>query len=437
MLLKKIAGKNIFVALLITLGLITISVLTIFLLTALIPDTLGQGPVEYELSSVYEFEPWSFEVDDLGVQFPEGGIIATLNEADQSRSFLLIGNGNFFYEDQIYSTEKVGGIFMIIEDFFFEEIRGSIIFLPVEDTRTLAGISEIAGQQTGIPVTWKRTVPITFQPKAGLIYYYFITPDGNPILPPQINCNSIKLFGAIAVNALLILIMMLLITIFTLDHRYSRYWIHLKNTPPGTVSFYLILPIAAATALADIVPEIFNVPNFYSAALYAIVILVLIILTRMGIIDYLDLGLRRDRIRHGYLLGSLTALLIVLTVRGIPKEVYTDDIYSFLLLPFIFVLIALPRELIWRGYIQAILSRKWGATRGLISMILLSAASHVLYLAVTAPWMLYYPYTYLEVAVLVPGLAAILGYLYLRTENILACALLHSLVLWLPTIILN
>lgn len=437
MLLKKMAGKNIFVALLITLGLITITVFGIFLLTAFVPNSLGQSPVEYELSSVYEFEPWSFEVDNLGVQFPEGGIIATLNEADQSRSFLLIGNGNYFCEDQAYSTENVGGIFMVIEDFFFEEIRGSIIFLPVEDASTLAEISELAGQQTGIPINWNRTVPVTFQPKTGLIYYYLITPDGNPILPPQVNCNSVKLFGTIAVYALLIIIMLLLITIFTLDHRYSRYWVHLRSTPPSAVSFYLILPLAAATALADAIPEIFKLPDFYGDALYAIVILVLIILARIGKIDYLDMGLRRDRIRHGYLLGSLTALLIVLTVRGIPKEVYTDDIYTFLLLPLIFVLIALPRELIWRGFIQAVLSRKWGPTKGLIAMILLSAASHILYLAITAPWMLYYPYTYLEVAVLVPGLAAILGYLYLRTENVLASTLMHSLILWLPSIIIS
>jgi membrane protease YdiL (CAAX protease family) len=50
--------------------------------------------------------------------------------------------------------------------------------------------------------------------------------------------------------------------------------------------------------------------------------------------------------------------------------------------------------------------------------------------------MLTYPYTYLEALILAPGLAAILGYLYLRTENILACALLHSLIIWLPTIII-
>jgi membrane protease YdiL (CAAX protease family) len=437
LLLKKMAGKNIFVALLITFGLITITVLTIFLLTALIPGALAQNPVEYKLSSVYEFEPWAFEVDDLAVQFPEGGIIATLNEAEHSRSFLLIGDGSYYNQDQLYSTGEAGGIFMVIEDFFFEEIRGSIIFLPVEDAGTLAEISELAEQQIGIPITWKRAVPVIFQTESGLIFYYFITPDGNPILPPQACCNSVQLFGSIAVYALFIIIMLLLITIFTLDHRYSRYWVHLRNTPPGSTSLYLILPLAAASALADVAPEIFDLSHFYSAAVYAIVILTLIMLARLGKVDYLDMGLRRDRIRHGYLLGSLTAFLIVLAVKGIPQAIQTDGIHSFLLLPLIIVIIALPRELLWRGFIQAVLSRKWGPTKGLIAMIVLSAASHVLYLAVTTPWMLSYPYTYLEVAVLVPGLAAILGYLYLRTENVLACVLLHSLVLWLPGIIIS
>jgi len=69
-------------------------------------------------------------------------------------------------------------------------------------------------------------------------------------------------------------------------------------------------------------------------------------------------------------------------------------------------------------------------------MIVLASLARFAFLMITEPWMLSYPFSYLEVVILAPGLAAILGYLYLRTENILACALLHSLIIWLPGIII-
>lgn len=436
MFIKKLAGKNYFVALLILLGVATLLIISFFLLTALIPDTIGLKPVEYNVTSVNEFEPWTFEANGLKVNFPEGGIITTLSETDNSRSYLLVGEGIYEPENKIPDTEKPGGIFIVVEDFFFEEIRGSNIFIPLEDEIIHNRISAFSEKQIGIPTVWSETIPLLFHAHEGLFYYYFITTEGEPILPPQANYTYWQLFGTFTVYFLFVLIMLLLITIFTLDHKYSRYWFYLGKTPPGRFSL-LLVPLSLMLIISSVILiKIMGWHEMLSSSGYAIVIVLLVALSGSGRIDYLDLGLRRDRLQHGYFLAIFTAILIIATVRGLPQSICTDNLFIFLHLPIIFAVYGLPRELVWRGYIQAVISRQIGPTKGLIATIILAAVTRTVIIAITAPWMLAYPYTYLELAVLVPGLAAILGYLYLRTENILACALLHSLILWLPGIIL-
>lgn len=435
MLINKIAGKNYFVALLILLGIATFLVTSVFILTALIPDTLGLKPVEYDTASVNEFEPWTFETNGLKVNFPEGGIIATLNETDNNRSYLLVGEGIYESESEIPVTETPGGIFIVVEDFYFEEIRGSNIFNPLEDENIHNRISAFSEKQIGIPPIWSETIPLLFHAHEGLFYYYFITTEGEPILPPQVYYTYWQLFGTFTVYFLFVLIMLLLITIFTLDHAYSRYWFHLGKTQPSRFSL-LFIPFSLILIISGtILTKTLGWHEMLSSSGYAIVIVALIALAGSGRIDYLDLGLRRDRLKHGYFLAIFTAILIIAAVRGLPQGICTNDIFIFLQLPIIFLVYGLPRELVWRGFIQAVLSRQVGPTKGLLVMIFLAAITRAAIIAITAPWMLAYPYTYLELAVLVPGLAAILGYLYLRTENILSCALLHSLILWLPGII--
>ncbi len=62
-----------------------------------------------------------------------------------------------------------------------------------------------------------------------------------------------------------------------------------------------------------------------------------------------------------------------------------------------------------------------------------SAASaglfRVIVIALSSPLLLFYPHTFVELLILAPGSAVVLGYLYLRTENILSCTLLHGLLL--------
>ncbi len=436
MLINKLAGKNYFVALLILLGITTALVICAFVLNAFFPDSLGTETAEYEFISAYYFEPWSFDTENLIVSYPDGGTIVTIEETGNKRSFLLLGKGDYQHLGDKLPVNDLGGIFIKVEDFYFELLRGSIIFLPVDDVTELAHITEIIEMQNDVTVIWKDTVPISFTGEENPLTYYFLSSTGEPLLPPYVNISALSLFGTYLIYILFAVIMFLIIAIFTLDHKYSRYWQHLMSIKPGIIIISTVLLSVSVIAITIIITDYNKMDPFYSSIGYFLILFILIILNRNGIVDYLDLGLRRDRLKHGYLLAIMTTILVIGTVRGMPKGVCFDDLTLFLYLPVIFLLISLPRELFWRGFVLPVLCRQWGINRGLFFMALLTGLLKLITIAAIEPHMLSYPYTYLEVAVLVPGLSAILGYLYLRTENILASAFMYSLILWLPDVIL-
>jgi len=432
MLLKKIIGRNYFVGLFILLGIATVLVVSAFVLTTFFPEALGHKPHNYEIETVCEFEPWAFETNDLKAEFPDGGIIAVVGITEQKRSIMLLGEGTYEQDREQLESASKSGIFMMIECSLFEEIRGDNIFTPVEGGDTLEYVSSVFEQQKGIPAVWEDTIPISFQPREGKVYYYFISEDGEPILPPETKVSSLALLSSFSIYALFIAVMFMAVTILTLDHHHTNYWLNLIKTPPTTFSLILVPLLAGMALLGELTPNITGWPDYYATLPYAAALLVLIASFRYGKLYYLDLGLRRERIYRGYFLAVIIAGLIIMSVRGLPEDLSFNGASALVHFPVIFLLIALPRELIWRGYIQTVLSRRFGLSLGVLLTVLLAAAAHFIFLMNTSPWMVGYPYTYVEAALLVPGTAAILGYFYLRTENILACALLHSLIVFLP-----
>jgi membrane protease YdiL (CAAX protease family) len=436
LLLKKFGIKNYFIALVILLGLTMVLVIAAFIVSALIPGVLGNRPNEMQFRSASAFEPWSFEVVELSVDFPGGGIIIPVDDTDKKMCFILIGPGNHQINGQPLENDQLSGIFMALEHHQFDELRGSNIFTPLDDAETLRHAESIFNKQVGIPVIWKNTIPLSFYDRDDIVFYYFMAEDGEPILPPQTNTSALGLAGTFVIYSIFIAVALMVLTIFSLDHHYSRYWYLLRKTEPNSFSMLMVPLTAMLIFSSELLTTLLKWPLYYAAGGYLTAIFALILFAKYGKIDYLDMGLRRDRIGYGYHLAIIAALLIIGAVGGLPSGLQFDGIKAFLYLPALYLLVGLTREMLWRGYIQTMLSRRLGPTKGFFYMVLMAALVHLAIMAITTPWMLTYPYAYLETLVLVPGMAAILGYLYLRTENILACALLHSLILWLPGIIL-
>lgn len=438
MLINKLAGKNYFIALLILLALTTVLVLGAFALNTFTPASMGREAATYELASASYFEPWQFETENFTASYPEGGIIVTAEEGQNERSFLLIGKGEYHHQGKKLALLNPGGLLIKVDDNYFNTMRGSIIFHPIEDDdpEELKRLQKIVDQQKDLTTIWKEGIPVSFDGEENPYLYYFFSETGRPIPPPYINISGLSLLGSFVIYILFAVITFIVIAIFTLDADYSRHWLDFLSLKPGLKEGGAALVLFIFLIATKIFVTGHEKETLYLFAAYLLALLSLVLLNHRGLIDYLDLGLRRDRLKKGHSLAILIALLMAGAVKGLPKGFCLSDINYLLHLPVIFLTIAMPKELFWRGFILPLTCRKLNMSKAVVFLAILAGLSRLIILAVTESNMLLYPYAYLEICVLVPGFSVIINYLYLRTENVLATCLLHSLVLWLPNLII-
>ncbi len=433
-LLRKNSDHNYLVSLIILLAVIAIMAAAAFLLAYYIPGTFAEAPFSYEIKELYSFEPWSFKLHSLEAAFPGGGFILPLYREDKQEGIIILADGKYKVSGQPLPEKNPAGLFLVVDEKDFEEIRGCVIFLPCDDAEAKQRMERIYEIQPGLPTIWERVIPLTFVPSAGSIYYYFITEKGAAFLPPALDEQRAKPYASLALYAILIIIILLVMTIFTLDYRPSRYWDTLYQVKPGKTALKLA---AAALFLAlggELLPLCTSLPKYSFLAGYIAAIALLFIMGYTKTIDFWETGLNRNAHLNGYLVALATAFMFIIIARGVPRHFFLDIKFVGTLIFSIFIT-GLARELIWRGYIQTIIGRQLGSIAGLLITAFLAGLVHYAAVALCSPELLSYPYTMVELLVLAPGSAIVLGYLYLRTENILSCALLHGFLMSFSSLI--
>ena len=125
-MLKKFFRDNYFVALAFLLVLIILLVIMAFILATSFPGILATPPPDYETREYYEFEPWSFKINDSLFTFQEGGIIVPLYKDNRQAAALLLSD-HFYYNNQSSITGGFSGVFLVVTEEHFENIRGNII----------------------------------------------------------------------------------------------------------------------------------------------------------------------------------------------------------------------------------------------------------------------------------------------------------------------
>ena len=427
-------SHNYLVSLIILLAVIAVLAAATFLLAYYLPGTFAGPPFRYETKELYFFEPWSFNLDQIETEFPEGGLILPLYREDKQEAAIIFAEGEYKISGQPLPGKNPSGIFLVIDEKEFEMIRGCVILLPCEDAEAKQKMDRIYERQPGLPTIWNSVIPLTFAPAAGSSYYYFISEKGERLLPPTLNEPPVKLYASLALYAAVIAIILLMMTIFTLDHRPSRYWETLYQVKPGKTALKAAAVIVLLALGGELLPLCTPLPEYSFLAGYLAAIALIFFMCYRGIIDFWDTGLNRNALINGYLIAVAAAFMLMLITRGVPRQ-FSLNIKSIGTLLFSVFVIGLARELIWRGYIQTMLGRRCGAIAGLLLTALLAGLVHYVAVALSSPELLSYPYTMVELLVLAPGTALVLGYLYLRTENILCCALLHGFLLSLPSLI--
>ncbi len=452
MLLARIGKFNYLVKLLLLLAAIFVLVLAVFLLATSFPESLGTPPPTYQIKRSYEFEPWSFSFYDLHLSFPEGGIIVPVYEQEKQKAALILGRE--IYEDKnglelpgvdgnqslvpdpeslsVNSMEYPEGIFLMITEEELEKIKKDIIFIPVEDPEIDAAVNDLFNRQPGLPVIWSNKIPFSFPPSKSASYYYFIDQQGDPVWPPVQNQAGGPVYISGLLYIMFYLIIWLVVLILSLDHRYSSHWKERQNTLAGGWELGAVLVTGAMAFGGEILPGTARLPEAVLSIGYGAAIFLLFALLKAGKINHLELGIDRGTFKRGYFIAIMAAVMLLTTILRLPQGIRLEGRHTIAIFITIFFCLGLSREMLWRGFIQNILGRQLGPAGGLLATALLAGAIRAGTYFVTAPWMLSYPFTYVEIIVLEPGLAAILGFLYFRTENVLSCALLHTLVIFLP-----
>ncbi|NLA04504.1 MAG: CPBP family intramembrane metalloprotease [Firmicutes bacterium] len=427
--------QNYFVSLIALLLIIAVFCTAAFLLAFYLPGTLASPPFDYETKDVYNFEPCSFDIQELEMEYPEGGLLLPLYRNEKQEAALISAPGEYRVSGKIISDPEPSGIFIISGGKDFEEMRDCIICLPSEDTKTIRQMVELYERQPGLPLVWAKGIPLTFVPTAGDIYYYFLSDKDEPVWPPLLQEPPGKIYGALALYGAFLIIVLLIITIFSLGRRPSRYWNTLYETPPDNMALGLAAAAVLPALAGELLPGLTGWPEPS---------LVLGYLAAGGLIFaavynkhiYLwDFGISLKSLRRGYFPAVAAAFIFMIITRGIPQKFFPDGAGTAAGSLLVILIIALSRELIWRGCIQTVLGRRWGAASGLLLTALLAGLVHFAVVALSSPELLLYPYTLVELLILAPGSAIVLGYLYLRTENILSCVLLHGLLLSIASLI--
>lgn len=432
---KRDRSQNYFVSLIALLLITAVFCAAAFLLAFYLPGTLASPPFDYEIKDVYNFEPCSFDIEELKIECPEGGLLLPLYRDEKQEAALIFASGEYRVSGEIFADPEPSGIFIISDGKAFEEMRDCIICLPSEDPKTIRRMVKLYERQPGLPLVWAKGIPLTFIPTAGDIYYYFLSDKGEPIRPPVLREPPGKIYGSLALYGAFIIIALLIITIFTLGRRPSRYWDTLYATPPDNTALGLTAAAALPALAGELLPGLTGWPEPSLVLGYLAAGGLLFAAVYNKYIYLWDFGITLKSLRRGYFPAVAAAFVFMIITRGIPQKFIpegTGTVAGSLLL---ILIIALARELIWRGCIQTFMGRRWGAAAGLLLTALLSGLAHFAVVALASPELLLYPYTLVALLVLAPGSAIVLGYLYLRTENILGCVLLHGLLLSVASLI--
>lgn len=138
-------------------------------------------------------------------------------------------------------------------------------------------------------------------------------------------------------------------------------------------------------------------------------------------------GVTRNNLGKSILLGCLLALVVIVAcsecMTGILRGLNLDHFWSFLY----YTVVGFSEEFAFRGYLQTRLCAWLGRWQGWLLASVLMALVHIS----QRVWMLGFDATtaFLSSAYLIP-ISLIMGYVMLRTENIVAPAIYHTFADW-------
>ncbi len=428
---------NRLVLLILLLAMVTMLSLGAFLFASYVPGITASFPPEHEVKQFSRVEePWAFSLDEFHASFPEGGYVAPAFVKEREKGALIWGEGEYSMPGET-TPEKASGIFLVVCGDVLSEKKEATISPPVEDptpeeARKIDKIKQVFHQQEGTPeinAAGITGMPLTYTPVEDSFYLTFVDEEGNAFFPVH-NIQAVTPLLSGTLYALVFIILLLLLQIMSLNFpppQRENSPILLNAEKPAAVT--VIIFVAVTYYLADLLELSYH----FHAAGYLLAIVFLLIMARFNFFPFPSFGINLANWKNGCILGAVTSFLFLALPLQVPqgiKEVsLLEPVFDFII---IFLSAGLFHELVWRGYIQEVLTRASGMVQGLIYTALLAGLVHFIFLYLSSPSLFNYPFIFVEIAVMVPFTALITGYLFIKTRNIFSCAVLNTLIILLP-----
>ncbi|MDO9536075.1 MAG: type II CAAX endopeptidase family protein [Bacillota bacterium] len=427
---------NLIVYFIFNLTLVVLSSLAAFMIVFSNHGDTGIIPPQFDVKEIYYSESWYFQLEEYGLYLPEKSIVLSVYLNNNFSGIILkTDQGTVTSASHGLNHRFTDGFLAICNDTFMN-IKGDTLFSPLENGHTKNRLTASFRELIKLPEIQTIGYSRIFLPPPGS-HYIYLEDSGSPLVSfysePRNNNRFLLYF------ALIILINILVIHILTLDLQPPRGLKELLASHPE----YKEILLGAGSLLIIYIGE-----NLVGLKAFPGLIQPLLLLFYYGVFLLLFILARRKFITQNFTLHLihldrsiitvivLTFIITAFSALKFPSG-FTPNITSQkLLISFIlYFFFALGKEIFWRSFLQNLFERLWGRWAGILLVTLIFSSFFfmpVLLDQSTSPDI----YSYMEAFFFIPAASFLLSYIYYRTRNIFSSALLHTLILFLPQVLL-
>ena len=429
------------------LSLFAIIILLCLLASALLFSVIGGLDIgisapKIDITQAYQSEPFYFQLEGYEIYLPYGGILSLFPLNNNYSGLVFLAEGEALCMEN-FSTKRITGGYLIIDEKTYLQLKGDTLFLPLEEystNRLLYALQQLINNPTLHAFGFERVL----LPHNGRSLLY-LECDGIPITR-QDNASENRFFPPLALYfSLVIAIVLLIIQLLSFDLKPSFNLADYLSARPSAseivVSVVILVVLSLVHIFGPATPLMVNPfsdeVNIFFFAIYLALFLIIIYLAFKGIIPSPFPYIRWRQLPQDMCLGLIVALIIAI-LSGMHLSSFAD--VSFPKGPPVKELLyffawAATFELIWRGVLQTTMERLCGLRWGLLGSVIIFTG--VFFAAVTRHIPEISAFLLWEMLFFVPGTALILGYAYQKRRSILGNSFLLTMLFFLARLLVE
>lgn len=402
-------------------------------------NSLGTLPPRFDLKEAYSSESWFFGLGEDEFHLPEGGIVIPVYLEENFAGIIIETAGGKIRSSINELEHNFTAGFLAMDNKTFQNIKGNTLFIPLEDTITKKRLLAHARGYIKLPKVKTIGFIRVFLPGPESSYIYLLDNGSELIYSNTQGLKNNCSYKLLAYFGSIFLITVFTIQILSMDLYPGRNMKDLLDTRPrltetllcsGFLLTILLLNFFSGTASFNSTIQPFNFFFYWTVSI------LLLTLSRKDLITPQSFGLQPLNSGRSITIAIVVSFIITsFSSMQFPWEMVQNITYRQITTFTFYFIYALGKEIFWRGFVQTFFERLGGKWPGLVITTAVFAS-----ISFIAAWKqncdpALNPFNSLEMLFFLPATFFMPGFLYSRSRNILGCALLHALLLFLPFMI--